>query len=165
MEIRTFIETKAGTFPVHYRDVSNWEEIDSEKVHHVGAYCFCDGKFIVVHNESKHRNHWTPPGGGREAGESAAEATVREIAEESNMRVLKQIPIGYQEITEPHRTTIQTRSFCLVEPIGPFESDPDGDITEISLIDPADSKRYFDWGKVGDHVMSRALELLAQEKK
>ena len=36
--------------------------------------------------------------------------------------------------------------------------DPDGDITELKLIDPADYKKYFDWGKIGDHIMQRALD-------
>jgi hypothetical protein len=48
----------------------------------------------------------------------------------------------------------------MVEPYGPFTSDPDGDVTEIRLIDPADYKKYFDWGEVGERIMERALSLL-----
>ena len=32
-------------------------------------------------------------------------------------------------------------------------SDPDGDVTEVKLIDPKDYKIYFDWGIVGDRLM------------
>ncbi len=76
------------------------------------------------------------------------------------MKVLSQKFIGYQDIYEPDRIARQTRSFCIVEPYGPFVSDPDGDVTEIKLIDPADYKKYFDWGKVGERIMERALSLL-----
>ena len=34
-----------------------------------------------------------------------------------------------------------------------------GDVTEIKLIDPKDIKQYFDWGEIGDHILTRALEL------
>ena len=85
---------------------------------------------------------------------------MREVQEESNMRVLEQIPIGYQEVFNQEGTTdFQLRSFCLVEPIGKFEKDPAGSVTEIKLIDPKDYKKYFDWGKIGDRIMERAVEI------
>ena len=111
---------------------------------------------------SDEKGYWTPPGGGVEEGETVRDAARREVQEETNMRVLKQRLIGFQEIAEPQGIVSQVRSVCLVEPIGPFERDPDGDITKIELIDPKDYKQYFDWGKVGDHIMQRALELKAQ---
>src|SRR3989344_2628502 len=46
------------------------------------------------------------------------------------------------------------------EPYGEFISDPAGSITEIKLIDPKDYKQYFDWGKIGDRILERALEML-----
>lgn len=60
--------------------------------------------------------------------------------------MLKQRVIGYQEVSEPHRLTLQVRSVCIVEPIGPFiaDADPEGDVTEIKRIDPKDIKQYFD---------------------
>lgn len=89
------------------------------------------------------------------------EAVVREVLEETNMRVLKQRVIGYQNVFEPRRVTTQVRLVCIVEPVGPFtaDADPEGDITEIKLIDPKDIKQYFDWGEVGDYVLARALEI------
>ncbi len=110
---------------------------------------------------AENKGYWTPAGGGVEEGESAREAARREVQEEANMRVLKQRFIGYQDIFEQERIVSQTRSVCLVEPYGPFVSDPDGDITKIELIDPKDYKQYFDWGIVGDHIMQRALQIKA----
>jgi len=162
MEIRTTLKFGNGPrCPLVYRDAESWDGIDIEKVTQGYGYCFYNGKLVVVYHEKNAR--WTPPGGGREKGETPEQTTEREIREESNMRVIKQIPIGYQEITEPDRIIIQTRSFCVVEPIGDFISDPDGDIAKIKLIDPKDYKEYFDWLTVGDHIMMRALELLSKE--
>jgi ADP-ribose pyrophosphatase YjhB (NUDIX family) len=131
-------------------------------VHGVHAFCFVGDELVIVYSEAK--GYWTPPGGGVESGETVEEAIAREVLEETNMRVLKQRVIGYQEVSEPHRLTIQVRSVCIVEPIGPFvadtATDDDGEgVTEIKLIDPKDIKQYFDWGEVGAHVLTRALEL------
>jgi len=75
------------------------------------------------------------------------------------MKVVSQALIGFQDIYEPGRIVRQTRSFCIVEPYGNFTLDPDGEITETKLIDPADYKKYFDWGEIGERIMERAVEM------
>jgi len=102
----------------------------------VHAFCFYNKKLIVVYADSK--GHWGPPGGHIEKGESYEEAVIREVLEETNMRVLKQELIGYQDVyeKEPKQIIRQTRSFCLVEPVGDFVSDPDGDDVAVT---------YFGW--------------------
>lgn len=157
MEIKSTIKSRlSGVVPAVYRDIDSFEELGNRVVHGVHAFCFAGDKLVIVYSEAK--GYWTPPGGGVEPGESAEEAIVREVLEETNMRVLKQHIIGYQEISELHRVTMQVRSVCVVEPVGPFvaDVDPEGDVTEIKLIDPADIKQYFDWGEVGEHVLERA---------
>jgi ADP-ribose pyrophosphatase YjhB (NUDIX family) len=157
-EIKSTMKTRqSGIVPYIYRDLDNTDEIKDKKINHVHAYCFCGDKLVLVYADEK--KLWTPAGGGIEAGESVEEAVIREVKEETNMKVLKQEIIGYQEIFEPNKTVIQTRSICIVEPYGPFVSDPDGDITEIRLIDPKDYKKYFDWGEIGDYIMERVLEI------
>jgi 8-oxo-dGTP pyrophosphatase MutT (NUDIX family) len=159
MEIKSTLQNSSGqTWPITYRDLDSLDEIKGSKIKGVHAFCFCDDKLVVVYSAAK--GYWTPPGGGVEPGETAEEAVVREVFEETNMRVLKQKIIGYLEVFEPERT-LQTRSMCIVEPIGPFvaDADPDGDVTAIKLIDPRDMKQYFDWGEIGDRVLARALEL------
>lgn len=158
MEIKSTLTNRHGqVLGVLYREGDPLENLDGKVLQGVHAYCFYDDKFVVVYADSK--GYWTPPGGGIEAGETYEEAVVREVKEESNMKVLKQELIGYQDVYEQDRTVRQTRSFCIEEPYGPFVSDPDGDITRIKLIDPAEFKKYFDWGKVGDRIMKRALEM------
>ncbi len=106
------------------------------------------------------KQYWTLPGGGIEEGETIEEAVIREVEEESNMKVLKQVLLGVQDIFEGENIVSQTRSLCIVEPHGPFISDPDGDITEIKLVDPSDLKQYVDWGEIGDHLLERALKMV-----
>ena len=133
------------------------QNLDGKILHGVHGFCFCGDKLVVVYAENK--KYWTPPGGGIELGETYKEAIIREVKEETNMKVLYQELIGYQDIYESNRVVRQTRSFCVVEPDGDFVLDPDGDVTEIKLIDPKDCKQYFDWGKVGERLIQRAIEL------
>lgn len=129
-------------------------------MHGVHSYCFCEGKLVIVYAENK--GYWTPPGGGIEEGESVEEAAVREILEETNMRVIAQRPVGLFRIFENDKITHQARTVCVVEHIGPFQPSSDEEITEIKLIDPADLTQYFDWGKEGAHQLKRSLELYAE---
>ncbi|MFH1178112.1 MAG: NUDIX domain-containing protein [bacterium] len=156
MEIHSILVHQGQTIPFVYRDTDSPDELKGEKIKGVHAYCFCDDKLVVVYAEEK--KTWGPPGGGVEPGETFEEAVVREVLEETNMRVLKQQVFGYLEAFEPDRT-LQTRSVCIVEPIGEFVSDPDGDVTEIKLIDPKEINQYFDWGKNGERQLERALML------
>lgn len=120
----------------------------------VHAFCFCGDEMVLV----KHpKSGWMPPGGSIELNETFEQAVIREIKEETNMKVISQKLIGFQDIYEPDRIIRQTRSFCTAEPYGDFVSDPDGKITEIKFINPADYKQYFDWGIVGDRIMEQAL--------
>lgn len=158
MEIKSKLTNRAGnTFDVIYRDINSIIELGNRKVSAVHAFCFCGGKLVVVFSEKK--NYWTPPGGAVEKGESVEETVIREVKEETNMRVIKQKLIGYQDIFELAQIVTQTRSFCVAEPIGKFVNDPDGDVTEIKLIEPNDYKKYFDWGEIGDRIMEQALQL------
>lgn len=161
MEIKSTFTNKSGqSLNVVYNDINGEADLGDRKIQGVHAYCFYQDKLVLVYSEKK--GYWTPPGGGVESGETAREAVAREVKEETNMRVLKQRFIGVQDITEPTGTISQTRSVCLVEPYGDFINDPYGDIDKIELIDPKDYKKYFDWGKIGDRIMERSLELKAQ---
>lgn len=161
MEIKSTLTNRSGqVLDVVYRDMDSESDILNKKIKSVHAYCFYGDKLVLVY--AKDKSYWTLPGGGVEAGESAHDAIIREIKEESNMKVLHHQFLGYQDVTEPHGIVSQTRSVCIVEPYGPFTGDPDGDITEIACVDPSDYKKYFNWGEVGDHLMQRALKIKAE---
>ncbi len=159
MEIKSTLTNRSGqVLDVLYQDIDNESEILDKEIKGVHAYCFYGDKLVIVYSEKK--GYWTPPGGGVEVGESIKDAVVREVKEETNMKVLKHRFIGYQYIYEPTRIVSQARSVCIVEPYGPFIADPDdGEVSKIELIDPKDCKKYFDWKEIGDHIMKRALEL------
>lgn len=71
-----------------------------------------------------------------------------------------QPPIGYQKVTgEDGKVEYQLRTWCRVQPRGPFVADPDHGVKKIKLIDPKDYKQYFDWGEVGDRIIERAIEI------
>ncbi|MBI5126431.1 MAG: NUDIX domain-containing protein [Candidatus Taylorbacteria bacterium] len=161
MQIQShFINQLGQTVGVIYNDINDERDLGDKKIQGVHAYCFYKDKLVVVYAENK--GYWTPPGGGVEEGETICEAVSREVKEETNMKVLQQRLIGYQDISEPQGIKSQTRSVCIVEPYGPFITDPDGDITKIELIDPKDYKKYFDWGEIGEHIIARALEVKAE---
>ncbi|MFA7216685.1 MAG: NUDIX hydrolase [Candidatus Paceibacterota bacterium] len=158
MEIKSTLTNRSDqVLDVIYKEDNPLDNLEGRILQGVHGFCFYKDKIVVVY--AKDKGYWTLPGGGIEPGETYEEATAREVKEESNMKVLYQELIGYQDIYEPDRIVRQTRSFCIVEPYGDFVSDPDGDITEIKLIDPKDYKQYFDWGEVGDHIIKRAIEL------
>jgi len=163
MEIKSTLVNRSGqTLATVYNDLDSVDELNGRKVKGVHAFCFYGDELVIVYSDMK--GYWTPPGGAVEPGETVEEAVMREVLEETNMRVLKQRVIGSLEVSEPEQIVMQTRSVCIVEPIGPFvaDADPEGDVTEIKLIDPKDIKQYFDWGEVGDRILARALELKDQ---
>jgi len=163
MEIKSQLKNRSGQIlNLVYRDADSFSELGERVIFGVHGYCFYGEKLVVVYAAAK--GYWTPPGGAIEERETIEEAITREVKEETNMKVLYQELLGYQDIYQPNGIVRQTRSFCLVEPYGDFVSDPDLDVTEIKLIDPKDYKQYFDWGTVGKHLMKRALEVKERTK-
>jgi 8-oxo-dGTP diphosphatase len=158
MQIKSQLEHKGKTYNFTYNDGVPDVETDPGMLDGVHSFCFFNDKLVIVGHGN---DEWTPPGGGIEKGETYEEASIREIKEESNMKVLHQECIGYQDIETPgeNRVQRQFRMFCIVEPYGDFESDPDGDISEIKLIDPINYKEYIKWGEIGDRLMERAMEM------
>ncbi len=139
-----------------WHDCDSFDEIKDKDLQQSYGVCFYKDKLVIVSNNGK----WSLTGGHIEKGESPESALVREVQEETNMSVIKQIPIGYQEVIKPDGSVdYQLRSFCLVEPIGEFVKDPAGSVAEIKLIDPKEYNNYFDWGKIGYRIMERAMEI------
>ncbi|RJP71236.1 MAG: NUDIX hydrolase [Candidatus Abyssobacteria bacterium SURF_17] len=53
----------------------------------VGALCCENHSILLVRHEKEGKTYWMPPGGGMRAGEPAEEALVREVFEETSIRV------------------------------------------------------------------------------
>jgi 8-oxo-dGTP pyrophosphatase MutT (NUDIX family) len=158
MEIKSQITNSDGSVrQVVYNDADSFDSLDKSKATQVYGVCFSEGKMLIVFNGK--RKSWGLVGGTIEPGESFEECLRREVEEESNMKVLSLAPIGYQAVTVDENTIYQLRFACTIEPIGPFVADPAESITEIKLIDPLSYKEFFDWGEIGERIITRALEL------
>jgi ADP-ribose pyrophosphatase YjhB (NUDIX family) len=153
-------DIKGNVFIVEYHQADSFDELSSERIKQSYAVTMCGNKLVIVHNAKK--NRWSHVGGGIEKGETKESALLREIQEESNMRVLKFAPVGYQKVhpeSKPEEYFYQLRYVAIAEPYGPFISDPAGSIDRIALIDYCDCKKYFDWGEIGDAILKRASEV------
>ena len=97
MEIKNRITNSDGkVFDVVYRDAKPGEDVSCDFLRGVHAFCFYGDKMLIVANGD--RNEWTPPGGSIEPAEKYEEASFREVKEESNMKIIHQECIGYQDI-------------------------------------------------------------------
>lgn len=141
-----------------YRDIDHVDELEGRTCMGVRAYLFHGDKLVITYSERK--DMWEPAGGNVEEGESVTEAMIREVLEETNMKVIRHACIGYEDIFAPEGTRTLMRFVCIGEPHGEFVEDPDeGEISKIELIEPEEYKKYFDWGIVGEHMIHRALEI------
>ncbi len=145
-------------YKFRYYELANYKGLDLSKVKQIYGVCFYKYQMVIALNGKKRT--WGLVGGKPEEGESIEQALEREVKEESNMQVLKWRPIGVQEVTDPSGdTNYQLRVACKVKPLGEFNSDPTGVVTEVKLIDPKDYKNYFDWGEIGEKIIQRAVQL------
>ena len=162
MEIQGNYRGKSGVeYLFEYSDADSFEHLDPLQCTQVYAVCLCEDEMVIVYSGRK--QSWGLVGGTIEEGETFDDTLRREIKEESNMQVLNFLPVGYQKVTDTRdgHSYFQLRYVCTACPYGPFVSDPAGTVTEIKLIDPKDYKKYFDWGEIGERIVSRALELNA----
>ncbi len=148
-------------FPVmlEYSDAESFGNLPKELCRQVYAVCFVGDEMVVGYGGNK--KSWGLIGGTIEPGETFEQTLHREIIEEANMDVISFAPVGYQKVVDSRDGSFfyQLRYVCKAVPRGPFISDPAGGITEIKLIDPRQYKKYFDWGKIGQRIIDRALEL------
>ena len=157
MEIEDDIDYDGKNFHIVYRDSDTFDDLPKDLVQQHYGVCFYGDKIVVGWHEKSRR--WSLLGGKIEEGETFSETLEREVGEESNMRIMKQIPVGYQKVISTDGSFVyQLRSTCLVEPIGAFVSDPSGSVTKMKLIDVSEWDEYIDWGRVGRRILQRALK-------
>ncbi|HSX35710.1 MAG TPA: NUDIX domain-containing protein [Patescibacteria group bacterium] len=152
------LQYNGQSFGIEYNDVDSFEKLPHKNCRQVYGLCFYKGSLVIGYNGAKQT--WGLVGGTIEPGESFRQTLDREVQEESNMQVLAAKPIGYQKVTGPDGQVIyQLRYWARVEPYGDFVADPAGSVTAIKLISPTTHKSYFDWGRIGERLIERAIEL------
>jgi len=159
--INSILIWKGKSYQLKYSDLDSFASLPYEECQRVYGVCFYGNKMVIVKGEDGGDGKgWGLVGGHIEKGENFAQTLAREVQEETNMRVLQSIPVGAQEISQlKGKTAYQLRYCAVVEPIGVFEKDPAGSVTEIKLINPQDYRKYFDWGEIGERIIQRAMEL------
>jgi len=157
--IEEYVGKSGVKYIFEYADADSFEHLDPVLCRQVYAVCFLEDRIVIGYGGKK--QNWGLIGGTIEEGETFEQTLKREIEEESNTEVLACIPVGYQKVidTRDNSFIYQLRYVCVARPYGPFVRDPAGSITEIKLIDPLMYKIFFDWGKIGERVIHRALEL------
>lgn len=151
-------KSEGKSYKFSYYEVPNFEKLDSTKIKQIYGVCFYQDKMVIVRNGKK--NTWGLVGGKPEEGESLEQTLKREVNEEASMEIIRWRPIGVQEVVdEDGNVGYQLRAVCKVKPIGDFEEDPAGTISEVKLIEPREYKEYFDWGEIGEKIISRSVQL------
>lgn len=164
MEIKQKENVSGFDHLIEYSDADSFDTLNPKECRQAYGVCFYGDKLVIGYNGKK--GTWNLIGGTIESGETFVYTLKREIQEESNMEVLSCLPIGYQKATNlaTMQSVLQLRYVCIVKPFGDFIEDPSGSVSEIKLIDPAEYKKYFDWGGISDRIISRALELKTKLK-
>ena len=104
MQIKPIINEYIGKSGIkyifEYYDSDSFEHLPKNMCRQSYGIAFHGDKFLIVNNIEK-PDSYTPVGGSIEEGEHPDDALIREIKEESNMKVLKFKPIGYQKLLIP----------------------------------------------------------------
>jgi 8-oxo-dGTP pyrophosphatase MutT (NUDIX family) len=160
MQINEIMLYLGKKYPLTYKDSDDFSNLPLKDCAQVYGVCFCGGKIVLGFSRTMQK--WSLIGGTIEPGEELLQALAREIKEESNMELIKCWPIGHQ-ISVGKYDKYQLRYACMVQPYGPFVADPDAGeghgVDRITLIDPKDFTKHIKWGKIGNRLLERALEL------
>ncbi|MEO5928273.1 MAG: NUDIX hydrolase [Patescibacteria group bacterium] len=108
----------------------------------VYGVCFDEMGRILLLRQKGHG--WNIPGGTPEAGETPSETLIREVYEETTVRIGAHELIGYQEVVgDKGSPYYQLRYAAIVERVDSQQPDPDkGETHERLFIAPEDAMTY-----------------------
>ena len=90
---------KSGVeYVFEYFDADSFDHLDYDLCRQVYGVCFYENKMVIGYGGQK--QNWGLIGGTIEKRETFEHTLEREIQEESNMEVLKCLPVGYQKVTD-----------------------------------------------------------------
>ena len=141
-----------GHYDVEWYDVFKKVDIPDLQWHQVYIIGDYQGKVPIVKYPDSKDNL---PGGRTEPGESLEQTMIREVEEETNMRVVSWEPLGYQVCTrrETGEVSNQFRAYARLEKIGEFTNDPGGSIIGHELIDLDKVNDHIEYGAIGERLI------------
>jgi 8-oxo-dGTP pyrophosphatase MutT (NUDIX family) len=137
-----------------YKESDDFSNLPQDKIGAVCAFCYFNNKFVLVKNVGK----WEPVAGHVEKGEDVYPALIREVKEETNMKVLKHFPLA--SLYFKKGDYYMTQYLCITKPYGDFISDPDGEVSEIKLVDFFDIPKYLLKGDPATLTLNRCKSVL-----
>lgn len=132
----------------------------------IAGICLNDNQEVLICRETEEEG-WKLPGGRPENSETPIETLERELMEEVDIVVNNIKAIGTQRVDFPNNPKqsegdlfYQVRYFCKIEKILPQTIDPDtGVLYERKFIPILELNNYLKWGKIGDDIVARTIEI------
>jgi 8-oxo-dGTP diphosphatase len=134
-------------------------------VHAAGAICWReeDGKFLVAIIHRSRYKDWSWPKGKVDPGESLPEAAVREIREETGLRVRLGVPLGVQKYMLPNGAEKEVHYWAArvtAEALKNSTFKPDEEVEKIDWKTPDEARELLTYAHDGE-ILDRLLELNA----
>jgi 8-oxo-dGTP diphosphatase len=131
----------------------------------VGAVIFVEGKVVLVRRrKAPLAGHWTLPGGSVEPGETLAEATAREVSEETGLIVAVGPLVEIYEHVSHDQTGMLAYHYVIMD----YLCEPSGgalaagsDAADVAAVAAIDFDRY-SVGAATRRVIERARQLAAE---
>jgi 8-oxo-dGTP pyrophosphatase MutT (NUDIX family) len=147
-------------------DVEWFEETNFSNLQNIkqvyGAIFNEGGEVLIVNTVG----NWQLPGGKPEKGEKLKETLLREVKEEASVEIEDIKPIGYQIVSEIKGEErgpefCQIRFAARIKKLNNLEVDPaTGKVPERKFIKTSEFLKYCPWGKIGQHIVDKARNLM-----
>lgn len=158
------IEFSNKRYKLDWHKNTDFNKLDN--IVQVYGYIFDDkGRLLIVNPKTT----WRLPGGHLEKEDKTFEQTlIRESDEEADVDIEKIVPLGYIKVTPLDKNTTEKIHYLLryVAKLKKVKKQTidiaEGVINDRKFINVKDFSKYCPWGKIGELMLSQAVELSKQ---